>query len=1058
LCRFARHGDEAAFEELLRRHGAMVLHTGLRLLQHRQDAEDVFQATFLLLARKAGSIRRQASVGGWLHGVASRLALRARLAARRRHAHESQSPGRPAADPPADISLREAQGVLDEELARLADHLRVPLVLCYLEGATRDEAARQLGWSLATLKRRLERGRNLLRQRLTRRGVTLSAALLAAVAAEAAPAALVRDTLEAVRGAAVSANVAFLVRTAAASAAWRRATAALVLTLSLIAAGVGLAAHRAGEKFNHPMTGSEDPPSIKAANRPGPDVKPQAHADRYGDPLPPDAIARLGTVRFRCWADRIAFLPGDKVLAAVGQGAVSFWDVATGKETRRSVDMPWGQAFALSADGKRLAVAAMPNHNTVDIHLWEVDTGKRLRTFKGHQGRLHALATAVDGRTLVSAGGGHVWVWDTATGKEVWRAPVGPADLAVAISPDGKTLASAGWDVASAVSIREMATGKELHRFRLPLGVGQVAFAPDGKTLAAVEDWNDDGGIRENKVHLWDVATGQLRRQLTLREHILGIAFSPDSKSLATGHLDTFHIWDLATGKWLERLEVYAGRTDHVAFSGDGKTLATSGEETIRLWDVATGKEVPPPGDGHQGSVQALAFLADGKTLVTAGRDHTLRHWQAATGQEVRRFPGMGSAVFAPSFAGVSKTLALPMGNEVRLCDPATGKELRPFRYPDHVRQVALTSDGKTMAIYAGGKDLTLRLVDTTTGKERLARRDAGFIQVMAFSPGGEVLALGPQDPVLRLVDPATGSEVHQLRLTENVTTLAFSPDGKTLAGGAGCGTLHFWEVATGKERAQWPDRDLRGGSQMAFSPDGRVLAIGDSDGALRLRLAATGKELKWLRGHRMGITCLAFALDGKTLASGSWDTTALVWNVASLLDRKGEQPCNLDNRRLEILWTDLAGDDAAKAYRAIQELAAAPGQAVPFLKARLHPVPTVEPKQFDSLLVDLDSDHFAVREKATAELEKLGEAAAPALGRALAGRLSAEASRRVRSLLEQLRRPVPGPERLRQFRALEVLEQVGGDEALQVLATLAQGAPNARLTREAKAALDRRR
>src|SRR5262249_54354144 len=155
--------DEAAFAELVRRYGPTVLSVCRSVLRHEQDAQDAFQATFLVLARRAASIRKQASVGSWLHGVARRLALRPRVAAARRGVHERQAAARPAAAPMDDLTWRELRRVLHEELGRLPEKQRVPLLLCYLEGKTQDEAARQLGWTAATLKGRLARGRQRLR-------------------------------------------------------------------------------------------------------------------------------------------------------------------------------------------------------------------------------------------------------------------------------------------------------------------------------------------------------------------------------------------------------------------------------------------------------------------------------------------------------------------------------------------------------------------------------------------------------------------------------------------------------------------------------------------------------------------------------------------------------------------------------------------------------------------------------------------------------------------------------------------------------------------------------
>jgi RNA polymerase sigma factor (sigma-70 family) len=180
LDRFLANHEEAAFAVLLQRHGPMVWRVCQRVLRHRQNAEDVFQATFLTLARKAAAIRKHASVACWLHGVAYRLSRRLQAQQARNLLGAANSTSPISKDPGEQASGQELQAVLDEELDRLAEAYRLPLVLCYLEDRTRDEAAEHLGWSLSTLKRRLQRGRKLLAARLMRRGVTLGVVLFSA--------------------------------------------------------------------------------------------------------------------------------------------------------------------------------------------------------------------------------------------------------------------------------------------------------------------------------------------------------------------------------------------------------------------------------------------------------------------------------------------------------------------------------------------------------------------------------------------------------------------------------------------------------------------------------------------------------------------------------------------------------------------------------------------------------------------------------------------------------------------------------------------------------------
>src|SRR5580704_6829944 len=170
LKRVVAANDREAFELLIARHGPMVLGTARRLVNNTHDAEDVFQAVFLSLARLAKTIRQGRALPAWLHKTACRTAAKVR---KNRVSSSSEPPPEPCQniDPGAGLVWQELRQALDEELQRLPERLRSPLLLCYLSGLTRDEAAKQLGWSLGTLKRRLEEGRKTLRIRLDRRGI-----------------------------------------------------------------------------------------------------------------------------------------------------------------------------------------------------------------------------------------------------------------------------------------------------------------------------------------------------------------------------------------------------------------------------------------------------------------------------------------------------------------------------------------------------------------------------------------------------------------------------------------------------------------------------------------------------------------------------------------------------------------------------------------------------------------------------------------------------------------------------------------------------------------------
>jgi RNA polymerase sigma factor (sigma-70 family) len=281
LERFRSERDESAFAVLVERHGAMVLGICRRVLRNTHDAEDACQAAFLVLARKAGAIRKRESLASWLHGVAYHVAANLKRESARRSTREACRHELPQADAAVEVSWREIQGLLDEELARLPEHYRSPLVLCYLEGRTRDEAAQQLGWSLATLRGRLERARQRLRARLSRRGLMLSAALLASALSEsslsaALPARFVAATVQ-VAGPAggVSARVAALAESALRAHFAARTYVCLGILATVLAAGLGFGLIPAAKPPTNREPGSGSEPAPMAAALPAPGDWPQ---------------------------------------------------------------------------------------------------------------------------------------------------------------------------------------------------------------------------------------------------------------------------------------------------------------------------------------------------------------------------------------------------------------------------------------------------------------------------------------------------------------------------------------------------------------------------------------------------------------------------------------------------------------------------------------------------------------------------------------------------------------------------------------------------------------
>jgi RNA polymerase sigma factor (sigma-70 family) len=890
LERFLHGRDEAVFAALVGRHGPLVWGVCRRLLADLHAAEDAFQATFLVLARKAHTVRPPEALAGWLFGVARRTALKARA---RRPAppplpEEAVSPGaRP--DVLDELTARELLTILDDEVERLPGIYRLPVVLCCLEGRTREEAARQLGWTEGSVKGRLERGRKLLHARLAKRGLVLPAVLGAVEVARGTSGVLTGLAACTVRVASTgveSAGVTALAEAVLKGSVSVRWNLAVVLLFSLGAAALGAGVltqpppekEQAGQIAESPVRQKEREPS----------------KDLYGDPLQPGAVARLGTVRFRhtSWVQAIACSPDGKLLATADGDVIRCWDMATGKEAR-----PYRghknnvHCLAYSADGKFLASGSSDK----TIRLWDVTTGKELRRFEGHQEKK----------------------------QEVSATPVSH----VFFTPDGKRLVSTGAD--DTIRLWDVATGKELRRFEGHREhVWTIALAADGKTLAAFSK-KPSGRNQPGEVRLWDVATGKTLRHWPLPDDTALDVFSPDLRFFVTCYRDAsgpqiLKLWDVQTGNVVRSLPVCSFR---VAFSADGNTLVSGGDNKMfRLWDVNTGKELRQYENPHPSFASSVMLGPNGKTLISWGFKNAIHFVDLTTGKETRRFAGHDRAVSAVAFSPDGKLVASGEGGEVHLWDRAAQKRIhRVAGLREYVTAVAFAPDGKTllsgsangmtyvgdvrsgrvikslgtpgsiMAFSADGKTAVtcgrsasgLLLWDVTTGKPLRQLTEPNELWhpfSVVFSPDDKVLAAESGFSV-RLWDVATGKELPTLgKHARVVNRVTFSPGGRLLAAVEWFDTIHLWEMATGRERLVVNT----GGNvtAIAFSPDGRFLAVANSgsyrrpakngtgtgneecDKVLLVDLAS-GKVVHRFGSHRGGVVCLAFSPDGTLLASG---------------------------------------------------------------------------------------------------------------------------------------------------------------------------------------------
>jgi len=806
------------------------------------------------------------------------------------------------------------------------------------------------------------------------------------------------------------------------------------------------------------LTAASTLPALLLAVAAGPPV------DVYGDPLPPGAVARLGSARLR-HADLADYVirPDGRAALTVGHGGVREWDLATGRLVRQvELDGADSRAddFRFDPAGRVVAGYGLGP----DVAVWDAGTGRKVTSFRAADGPGVAALAVAPNREAVAAAeadGRTVTLVEWKTGRRDRLTFPRPAAepsvprLALAFSPDGRRVAV---DTGGVADLCVFDAGDRRLVARAggrPAGVG---FSPDGTRLAATAE-----RAGSPVLILVDLATGRQVAEVGPLPggQYPGVAFAPDGRAVACGGSRGGCLVDLVAGRVAHVLD---GGVARPGFTADGGRVVACEGNRLRVWDRATGREVDPrPGDFAPGG--ELAVSPDGRSLVSIGRsdgwDTSL--WDLAGGRLVRhlrRGPGE-PAPRAVGFSADGRTVrAVFPGRHIRGWDVGTGTEGPSVQLAEVGTGLlagewsALSTDGRR-AFTVAGETLfamsplvrSLEVWDTGNGT-RLARHTLPANRERV-SPEGWVAgrsAVAARDGAgVLLVDTGTG-RARVLPGTEGLGPVAFSPDGRLLAAPKGskgrAAGVGVWEVSTGREVMALPAGPVR---CLALAPDTRTLVCSTewfvsawdlATGAERARWAPPGRPDRWWE-----VSGVVATPDGGRVVTTLRDGSALVWAVPAA----GPMPAGPADA------AELSATDPGRAYRAVWRLAERPAVVVVPLVRGWVVRPAPDPVAVRQCVAGLDAAGFRDREAAEARLVGMGTGVAPALRAAVRGTASPEVRERLDRILARLERAVAARELLTE-RAAAVLERVGTADARAVLAEVAAGPDGA----AARAALDR--
>jgi len=531
----------------------------------------------------------------------------------------------------------------------------------------------------------------------------------------------------------------------------------------------------------------------------------------------------------------VAFSPDGKfALSGSERGTFILWDVSTGREIRSlQGTSAHVEGVAFSPDGQHVLYGAYDN----SLELWNIYSGPLIHSFKGHNKHVGAVAFSPDGqRALSGSKDGMLKLWNVNSGREIRSFQGHERDvLSVTFSPDGQLALSGAY--GQELKLWNINTGHLIRSFKYNGssyyqggGIRHLAFSPNGQLALSA----GEGGVK-----LWDINTGRLIRSIKGGD---AVAFSPDGQFALSGS----NLWEIKTGRLIRSFQGETSRSEAVAFSPDGQLILSAHHQTLKLWDINTGREIRSF-QGHANMPTAVAFLADGQLALSRSSDKTLKWWNIKNGRLKRSSQEKAdwrNVVFSPdgkfALSWDQKTL--------KLWNINTGLLIHSFQgIPQNVTALAFSPDNQLVLSASS---------DYLTGK---------MIQLWKIKNGHLIRTF--QEP------NKAGNDF------ETIYSLTFSPDGQFALSGEDK-KIKLWDINTGRLIRSFEGHVGNGVLSLAFSPDGQFALSGGTDQALRLWNIKTGRLKRLFEGHMDMVYTVAFSPDGKLALSSSADHTIRTWNV----------------------------------------------------------------------------------------------------------------------------------------------------------------------------------